>query len=109
MDFKEAYLRQHMEAVQAGARGQTGEVKPEKTFLGLTEVPDVLKKAVQKSNKAKKSTKSKPKSTKPTPKPKAKGLAAKSGQNGPPPKTALQKKLLKIGWDRWENRRGDWS
>lgn len=103
-DLRDEYARQHLNAVRAGAAGRKGEVRQPDSFLRFTELDPILDKAVKKSMKTKESA---PKKKKDTGRLKAKATgrssASTGGQQGPPPKTARQKRLLDIGWQRYED------
>jgi len=104
-DFRDEYERQHLNAVRAGAAGRNGEVRPAESYLKFTEVEPSLSKGVKKAmNKKEK----KPKAKVGKLKAKATAKSASSGgQQGPPPKTAYQKKLLDYGWKKYEEHMND--
>ena len=98
-DFRDRYERQHFNAVRAGAVGRNGSVRQPVSYLKFTEVDPALKKRVKKSMSEDKKKKPKAKS-KTIAKPK-KPLSS-GASNEPPKKSALQKKLLEIGWKKYE-------
>ena len=97
-DSRDRYESQHRLAVRAGAAGRNSVVRQPVSYLKFTEVDPVLKKSVKKSmKKTDKKPKSKPKTISKPKKP-----LTNAGQNDPPKKSALQKKLLEIGWQKYE-------
>ena len=101
-DFQDRYEKQHRDAVRAGAAGRNGEVRPTVSYLKFTEVDPSVSKGVKKAMKKTETKKPKAKVGKLKAKATAKP-AASAGQQGPPPKTARQKKLLDIGWQKYED------
>jgi hypothetical protein len=101
-DFSDEFLKDHMDAVRAGAAGRTGEVREPVSYLKFTEVDPMLKKSVKKAAKKSDAATKKKSTGKLKAKATAKKPASSGGQQGPPPKTALQKRLLDIGWKRYE-------
>jgi hypothetical protein len=94
-DFIQEYGRLYNNALQAGAIGRKGYTRPKTTYLGLTPIPDDVKKVLKM-----KSDTSKPKKSKESKKaPKSKKLLSKS--NEPPKNSKLQQRLLDLGWDRY--------
>jgi hypothetical protein len=98
-DFSREYEREHMKAVRVGAAGRNGEVREPDSYLKFTEVDSSLKKGLKAAMKKDSKPKTKPKASL-TKKPLSSSGTGQS--NEPPKKSALEKRLLEIGWKRYE-------